>query len=131
MMISRYSSRPQTGAPPAGRRKEPVDLVHLAKQTLGDRSLELEVLRMFDEMSRAYFGRIEHSTTVDELLRHLHTMKGAAAGIGATAIAELAGTAEAELKAGLPVNPERIDDLEMAIVECSTWIGTQLEQAGE
>ena len=130
-MISRHSNRPQTGTPSARGRKHPVDLVHLAKQTLGDRSLELEVLRMFDQMSKAYFSRIEQSTSIDELLRHLHTLKGAAAGIGAVSIAELAGAAEAELKAGQPVNPERIDDIEMAVVECSTWIEAELERAGE
>jgi HPt (histidine-containing phosphotransfer) domain-containing protein len=103
-------------------RRGPIDLVHLAKQTLGDRGLELEVLRMFDVTARAYFARMEESTTVEELLRHLHTLKGAAAGIGAVAIRDLAAAAEQELRAGRPVNPERIDDIEMAVVECSAWI---------
>lgn len=109
----------------------PIDMVHLAKQTLGDKGLELEVLRMFDEMSRAYFGRIERSTSIEELLRHLHTLKGAAMGIGAGAIASLAAAAESELKAGTPLNPERIDDLDMAVQECSAFIERQLAEAGE
>ena len=121
-------ARPGTGA---GARigHRPIDMVHLAKQTLGDRGLEGEVLRMFDEMSRTYFARIERSTSVDELLRHLHTLKGAAAGIGARAIADLSATAELEFKAGMPVNPERIDDLEMAVQECSAFIGELLGAA--
>lgn len=97
-------------------------MVHLAKQTLGDRGLELEVLRMFDATVRSYFSRIEESTSVEELARHLHTLKGAAAGIGAVAIRDLAAAAEHELREGRPVNPERIDDIEMAVVECSAWI---------
>lgn len=113
---------------PANRVHYPIDRVHLAKQTLADPGLEREVLRMFDETVRAYFGRLERSTNVDELLRHLHTIKGAAAGIGARAIAELAATTECELREGAPVNPERIDDLEMAIVECSAWIESYLAE---
>jgi HPt (histidine-containing phosphotransfer) domain-containing protein len=103
----------------------------LAKQTLGDPGLELEVLRMFDETARVYFGRLERSTSVEELLRHLHTLKGAAAGIGAVTIAELAAATESELRGGAPVNPERIDDLEMAVEECSAWIEARLAEAGE
>jgi HPt (histidine-containing phosphotransfer) domain-containing protein len=99
-----------------------VDLTHLAKQTLGDKGLEQEVLRLFDESSRVYFDRIERSTSVDELRRHLHTLAGAAAGVGARAIAELARTVEVDLQEGKPVNPERIEDLHMAVVECSAWI---------
>jgi HPt (histidine-containing phosphotransfer) domain-containing protein len=102
--------------------KGPVDMIHLAKQTLGDHGLEQEVLRLFDETARVYFGRIEHSTSVDELLYHLHTLKGAAAGVGARAIADLARTAEEDLRAGKPVDPERIEDLHMAVTECSDWI---------
>ena len=77
---------------------------------------------MFDVTARTYFSRIESSTSVDELLRHLHTLKGAAAGIGAVAIRDLAAAAERDLREGKLVNPERIDDIEMAVVECSAWI---------
>lgn len=100
----------------------PIDMAHLARQTLGDPGLEEEVLRMFDTMSQVYFGRIETSTGIDDLLRHLHTLKGAAAGVGASRIAALAAAAEADLRGGLPVNPERIDDIEMAVHECSAFI---------
>lgn len=121
MVQSTAAERRRTRAERSARRG-PVDLVHLANQTLGDRGLELEVLRMFDVTARTYFSRIESSTSVDELLRHLHTLKGAAAGIGAVAIRDLAAAAERDLRDGKPVNPERIDDIEMAVVECSAWI---------
>jgi HPt (histidine-containing phosphotransfer) domain-containing protein len=106
----------------AKTRHRPIDMVHLARQTLGDKGLELEVLRMFDDAAQVYFGRIEKSTTTEDLLRNLHTLKGAAAGIGAKAIADLAAVTERELREGAPVNPERIADLEMAVVECRVWI---------
>lgn len=105
----------------------PIDMLHLSKQALGDRGLECEVLRLFDTMVRTYYGRLEVSTTADELLVHLHTLRGAAAGVGAWAIAELARVAEAELRQGAPVNPERIDDIGMAVHECSAFIGELLE----
>ena len=130
-MVRSTAARPRRGDAPGFRRREPVDRAHLARQTLGDKGLELEVLRMFDETALTYFARIEESTSVDELLRHLHTLKGAAAGIGATAIRDLAATAERELRAGLPVNPERIDDIEMAVVECSAWIEGLLAREDE
>jgi HPt (histidine-containing phosphotransfer) domain-containing protein len=106
--------------------RRPIDLEHLSRQTLGDPGLEAEVLRLFDQMSRTYYARLEASTTVDELLRNLHTLKGAAAGVGAFALAELARDAEQELREGGPVNPERIDDLAVAVQEVSEFIEDRL-----
>jgi len=107
----------------------PIDLVHLSRQTLGDHNLELEILRLFDEMSHVYYGRLETSTNVGELLTNLHTLKGAAAGIGAFGLAKLARITEAELRDGAPVNPERIDDLHVAVEELSAFIALRLKQA--
>jgi len=106
--------------------RAPIDLDYLSRQTLGDPGLEAEVLRLFDDMSHAYYGRLETSTSVDDLLRNLHTLRGAAAGIGATGLADLARVAETELREGLPVNPERIDDLGIAVEEVSAFIIARL-----
>jgi len=106
---------------------QPIDMNHLARQTMGDPGLQSEVLRLFDTMSQVYFGRLESSTSVDDLQRHLHTLKGAAAGVGANRIAELARAAETDLRAGMPVNPERIGDIGMAVEECSAFIGELLK----
>jgi HPt (histidine-containing phosphotransfer) domain-containing protein len=108
-------------------RHRPIDLVHLGKQALGDPGLESEILRLFDTMSRTYYERLETSTSVSQLLEHLHTLKGAAAGVGAFRIADLARATEEELRSGAPVNPERIHDLGMAVHECSAFIGELLE----
>ena len=102
-------------------------MVHLGRQTMGDPGLQSEVLRLFEQMSHVYFRRLETSTTVEDLLRNLHTLKGAAAGIGAGSIAGLARVTEEELRAGGAVNPERIDDIGMAVQECSAFIGGLLE----
>lgn len=107
----------------------PIDLDHLARQAMGDPGLTDEVLRLYAQMSVIYLGRIEASTSASSLIEHLHTLKSAASGIGAWGVRDLAKLAEDELRAGQPVNPERIDDIAMAVAECSTYIATLLDQA--
>lgn len=107
----------------------PIDMGHLSRQTLGDPGLEEEVLRLFDQMARVYYGRLETSTTRSDLLTNLHTLKGAASGIGAFGLAELARVAETELRDGAPVNPERIDDLNVAVQEVSAFIAERLRDS--
>lgn len=107
-------------------RQGPIDMLHLAKQAMGDPGLELEVLRVFDDTVRVNFERLERSTNVADLLVHLNTLKLAAAGVGAWSLVEHARVLEAELKAGLPVNPERVDDIEIAIEELRVFIAERL-----
>lgn len=103
-------------------RTRPIDMEHLANQCLGDENLGLEVLRMFDGTIAGYFGRLRLATAFDELAAHLHTIKGAAAGVGARGVADLARALEDDLRAGRPLKPERIDDLGMAIEEVRSFI---------
>jgi len=104
----------------------PIDLRFLSAQTLGDPGLELEVLRLFDDMSHVYYERLETSTTEADLLTNLHTLRGAAAGIGAFGLAELARVAETALREGAPVNPEQIEDLGVAVEEVSAYIALRI-----
>jgi HPt (histidine-containing phosphotransfer) domain-containing protein len=112
---------------PSSEIRGPIDLDFLGRQTLGDSGLEQEVLRLFDEMSQTYFHRLETSTNVSDLVRNLHTLRGAAAGVGAFGLANLARVAEVELREGAAVNPERIDDLAMAVQEVSAFITERLK----
>lgn len=105
-----------------------IDLDHLARQAMGDPGLADEVLRLYAQMSAIYLARIEASTTVPVLLEHLHTLKSAASGIGAWGVRDLTRRAEDELRAGAPVNPERIADIAMAVEECCTHISELVEQ---
>lgn len=105
-------------------------MVHLSRQTLGDPGLEAEVLRLFEQMARVYFGRLEASASSEDQLRHLHTIKGAAAGVGAFSLAELARTAEAEVRQGTGLSPERVADLSMAVQEVSGFISDMLPAEG-
>jgi HPt (histidine-containing phosphotransfer) domain-containing protein len=119
----------ETASNPEAEAFAPIDVEHLSRQTLGDAGLEVEVLRLFDEMSHVYYRRLEHATTIEDLLVNLHTLKGAAAGIGAFGLAELARVAERELREGAPVNPERIDDLNVAVEEVSAFIQQRIRAA--
>lgn len=79
----------QTGA--AGK---PVDLVHLSAQTFGDPQLEAEVLRLFLAHAPIYLNAWLAASGQDARKQAAHTLKGAARGIGAWRLAELAGEAE-------------------------------------
>lgn len=72
----------------------PVDLVHLARHTLGDRSLEREVLQLFQRQSRVLVERMRRAPGLSEWCEAAHTMRGSARGIGAWRIAEAAAEAE-------------------------------------
>ncbi|MCB1472959.1 MAG: Hpt domain-containing protein [Rhodobiaceae bacterium] len=76
----------------AGRK--PVDLAHLARQTLGDVGLEREILSLFVVQSQVYLLRLQAAETVEEWRRAAHTIKGSARGIGAWSLAEVAEAAE-------------------------------------
>jgi HPt (histidine-containing phosphotransfer) domain-containing protein len=115
-------SLPKVNARPA----RPVDLVHLAKQCLGDENLELEVLRLFDTTLATYFGRLKLATSFDDLAINVHSIKGAAAGVGAWGVSELADGMEKDLRAGRPLLPERIDDLGLAVEEVRDFIRRML-----
>jgi len=110
----------------AAARRRPIDLVHLAKQTLGDWALECEVLRMFDEVVQSYFRKLESSTSTEELLANLHALKGASAGVGAWGIVDICKLAEHEVRSG-EINPERIEDIDMVVQEASQFISELLE----
>lgn len=107
----------------------PVDLVHLAKQCLGDEALELEVLRLFDTTLRDYYGRLKLATGFDDLVLLLHSIKGAASGVGAWSIAELAKAMEDEIRNGRPLAQERIDDLGLVVEDVRDFINRMV--AGE
>jgi HPt (histidine-containing phosphotransfer) domain-containing protein len=86
-------------APSLAPDDRPIDLVHLARTTLGDRSLEREVLQLFDRQSTLPIARMR-AAAPGGLAYLAHTMKGSARGIGAWRVAraaealELAGSAD-------------------------------------
>lgn len=71
----------------------PIDLAHLARQTMDDRDLEREVLELFVEQALAVRDRIAIVPT-RERLSLAHALKGSASGVGAMAIAKCAEAIE-------------------------------------
>src|ERR1043166_8146297 len=71
----------------------PVDLAHLSRYTGGDSALNAEVLDLFANQSADLMRQLEAVlTTLDrKTWRHItHSIKGAARGIGAFALADVA-----------------------------------------
>lgn len=113
------------------RRQRPIDMLHLARQCLGDAHLEEEILRLFDTTIATYFGRLKLAESFDDIAPNLHAIKGAAAGVGAVSVMELAQAMEAELRAGRPLKAEHMHDLGMAVEEVRGFIARFLAEAGE
>lgn len=80
-----------------------VDLSHLARYTGGDEAINAEVLRLFDTQTSELVGRLQailDSRDAKSWKEIIHTLKGAARGIGAFEMADAAAFAE-------PIDPVR------------------------
>jgi HPt (histidine-containing phosphotransfer) domain-containing protein len=80
-------------APSLAPDDRPIDLVHLARTTLGDRSLEREVLQLFDRQSTLLLARMRVAAP-GGMVMLAHTLKGSARGIGAWRVARAAEVLE-------------------------------------
>ena len=109
--------------------RAPISLDYLNRQTFGDPGLEGEVLRMFDVMAHTYLDRLGDAEGEEALLTQLHRIKAAAAGVGAFTLSELAREVEVSVNAGEAVDPERIEDLRMALEEVSAFIAQRIDAA--
>ncbi len=70
-----------------------MDLGHLARQTMGDRELEREVLALFVHQSLSVRDQIVDADARQRVLL-AHGLKGSARGIGAFAVADCAAVIE-------------------------------------
>src|SRR3954469_6146022 len=73
--------------------ERPIDLVHLARTTLGERTLEREVLQLFDRQASLLIERMQ-TASADALPALAHTLKGSARAIGAAHVARAAEAVE-------------------------------------
>ncbi|TGP26551.1 MULTISPECIES: Hpt domain-containing protein [unclassified Mesorhizobium] len=71
----------------------PVDMAHLARQTMDDRALEQEVLALFVQQALSVRDKILDADAKERVLL-AHSLKGSARGIGAFAVAECAAAIE-------------------------------------
>ncbi len=72
---------------------EPIDLGHLKRMTLGDRSLQREVLELFDRQADMLIARMQEAAPA-VVSACAHTLKGSASGIGAFGVARAAEVVE-------------------------------------
>jgi hypothetical protein len=84
---------PDNSAGPCPSKHRPIDLVHLAKQTMGDKALEIEVLQMFARQARACLQEIA-SGEAARVGAAAHRLKGAASAVGAFRVSEAAEAVE-------------------------------------
>ena len=94
-------------APSLAPDDRPIDLVHLARMTLGDRSLEREVLQLFDRQSALLIARMRTAAPAG-VATIVHTLKGSARGIGAWRVARAAEAVELAGDAGAADALERL-----------------------
>ncbi|PBB81088.1 histidine kinase [Mesorhizobium sp. WSM3879] len=77
----------------------PVDMAHLARQTMDDRALEQEVLALFVQQALSVRDKIVDADVKERVLL-AHGLKGSARGIGAFAVAECAAAIEKQPEDG-------------------------------
>jgi HPt (histidine-containing phosphotransfer) domain-containing protein len=82
----------------------PIDMAHLAQMTLGERSLEIEVLRLFDLQAELLLARMRE-VGPEGVATLAHTLSGSAKGIGAWRVAAAAEAAECAVKQSAPLDP--------------------------
>lgn len=107
----------------------PVDLVHLARFTLGNRSLEREVLGLFHTQCEIYLQRLKEAGEDKAWADAAHTIKGSARGIGAWHIATCAEAAEALKGAARETGcRDKLVELERLIGEARGYIESLLAE---
>lgn len=75
--------------------ERPIDLVHLARQTLGDRALEAEILQLFVAQTATVLARLKSADDTRQRGDLAHTLKGSARAVGAWRVAVEAEACEA------------------------------------
>lgn len=86
---------PDNSTGPCPSKGRPIDLVHLAKQTMGDKALEAEVLQMFARQARACLQKLSSGDT-KSMAAVAHRLKGAASSVGAFRVSAAADKLEAD-----------------------------------
>ncbi|QRM55667.1 Hpt domain-containing protein [Sinorhizobium sp. BG8] len=94
----------------------PIDLVQLARQTMGDKALEQEVLHIFARQARQSMKEIAEADAQGRLAV-AHRLKGAAQAVGATGVAHAA-----EVLEGDATNASAVAAIIEAVVEAENFI---------
>ncbi len=92
-----FHDKPAEDATPAGAgadRGIAIDLEHLERYTLGNQSLQEEVLALFRSQSEVYLKRLQDASDEKAWSDAAHTIKGSARSVGAMDVARRAEAAE-------------------------------------
>jgi HPt (histidine-containing phosphotransfer) domain-containing protein len=110
-------------APPLQPIERPIDLEHLSRMTLGEASLEREVLQLFGRQAEMLMVRMQTAAPA-VVAAAAHTLKGSARGIGAWQVADAAEqvelatrAAEPEIRAAVSRVCRALDEVSAAIAE--------------
>ena len=101
----------EAGIPGNGR---PIDLVHLSRQTSGDRALESDILCLYRQQLTAGLIQLK-STSGRERMLVAHTLKGSSRSVGAFRLSRLAEKIEespndADMLADFAEEADRVRD---------------------
>ena len=126
-------------SPPLAPDDGPIDSAHLDRMTLGDASLEREVLAMFSGQAVGLIERLAalpsdaesseaKSSDTKEALALAHTLKGSARAIGAFRVADAAEGLEAAIRHG-DDPAQALARLKDAVAEARTAIDAILRRS--
>jgi HPt (histidine-containing phosphotransfer) domain-containing protein len=101
-----------------------IDQDHLARMTLGDRSLEREVLQLFVRQTSLMLSRMTGAAPT-LAAGCAHTLKGSARGVGAWRVARAAERLEAAAVNAMDMNVA-MDELVAAVAEARAFIAQLL-----
>jgi HPt (histidine-containing phosphotransfer) domain-containing protein len=113
-------------SPPLAPDDGPIDIEHLARMTLGDASLEHEVLAMFSAQAVSLIGALTALPANAGALAH--TLKGSARAIGAFAVADAAESLEALIRNGGDL-AQGLSELKDAVAQARTAIDAILRRS--
>ena len=113
-------------SPPLAPDDGPIDTEHLMRMTLGDASLEQEVLTMFSAQTAGLVAALAALPADASALAH--TLKGSARAIGAFAVADAAERLEAALHGGGNPHPA-LSELNDAVAGARTAVEAMLRRS--
>ncbi|ANW03421.1 Hpt domain-containing protein [Bradyrhizobium icense] len=113
-------------SPPLAPDDGPIDFEHLKCMTLGDASLEQEVLAMFVAQSAGLVSTLAALPSDAGAL--VHTLKGSARAIGAFAVADAATRLEAAIAGGSDPS-DALDELSDAVARARATIDAVLRRS--
>jgi HPt (histidine-containing phosphotransfer) domain-containing protein len=120
-------AQPQTRDPANAPETAAIDRSHLEHMTFGDRSLEREVLELFDRQAAMLIVRIRAGGKA-AIAPLAHTLKGSASGVGAVRVEHAAAAAERVAGLSAAECSQAVDRLARAVDEARALIAELLRE---